>query len=84
MPTKGTRFGGRLFEVNLASLVVVGIPVISKAVMGLVYGRILGKNGPVFSRTRSLPLGMVEESTSGRMSGVERRRCVLSILCFLI
>ena len=84
MPTKGTRFGGKLFAVNLASLVVVGIPVISEAGMGLVYGKISRKNGPVFSRTRSLPLGMVEESTSRRMSGVERRRCVLGILCFLI
>ena len=81
---KGTRFGGRLFAVNLASLAVAGIPVISEAVMGLVYGRISGKNDPVFSRTRSLPLGMEEESTSGRMSGVERRRCVLGILYFLI
>ena len=81
---KGTRSRGRLFVVNLVSLAVAGIPVISKAVMGLVYGRISGKNGPVFSRTRSLPLGMEEESTSGRMSGVERRRCVLGILYFLI
>ena len=63
---------------------MAGIPVISEAVMGLVYGRISGKNDPVFSRTRSLPLGMVVESTSGRMSGEERRRCVLGILCFLI
>ena len=70
MPTKGTRFGGRLFAVNLASLVVAGIPVISEAVVGLVYGRISGKNDPVFSRTRSLSLGMEEESTSGRMFGV--------------
>ena len=84
MPTKGTRFGGRLFAVNLASLVVAGIPVILEAVMGLVYGRISGKNDLVFSRTRSLPLGMEEESTSGRMFGVERRRCVLGILYFLI
>ena len=63
---------------------MVGIPVISEAVTGLVYGRISGNNGPVFSRTQSLPLGMVEESTSEMMSGVERRRCVLGILCFLI
>ena len=81
---KGTRFGGRLFAVNLESLAVASIPVISEAVMGLVYGRISGKNGLVFSRTRSLPLGMEEESTSGRMSCVERRRCVLGILYFLI
>ena len=52
--------------------------------MGLVYGRISGKNDPVFSGTQSLPLGMVVESTSGRMSGVERRRCVLGILFFSI
>ena len=64
---KGTRFGGRLFAANLVSLVVVGILEISEAVMGLVYRRISGKNGPVFSRTRSLPLGMAEESTSGRI-----------------
>ena len=63
---------------------MVGILEISEAVMGLVYGRISGKNGPVFSRTRSLPLGMAKESTFGRMYGVERRRCVLDILCFLI
>ena len=79
MPTKGTRFGGRLFAVNLVSLLVAGIPVISEAVMGLVYGRISRKSGPVFSRTRSLPLGMEEGSTSRRMFGVERRRCVLGI-----
>ena len=84
MPTKGTRFVGRLFAVNLASLLVVGIPVISEAVMGLVYVRISGKNDPVFSRTRSLPLGMEEGSTSGRMFGVERRHCVLGIQSFLI
>ena len=84
MPTKETRFGGRLFVVNLTSFVVADILVISEAVMGLVYGRILGNNVPVFSRTRSLPLGMEEESTSGRMFGVERRRCVLGILYFLI
>ena len=53
-----------------------GIPVISKAVMDLVDGRISGKNGQDFFRTRSLPLGIVEESIFGRMSGVERRRCV--------
>ena len=53
---------------------MVDIPVISKAVMDLVYGRISGKHGQVFFRTRSLPLGMEEESTFGRMSGVERRR----------
>ena len=84
MPTKGTRFGGRLFAVNLASLLVAGIPVISEAVMGLVYGRISGKSGPVFSRTRFLPSGMDEGSTSERMFGVERRRCVLGIPSFLI
>ena len=61
-----------------------GIPVISEAVMGLVYGRILEKNDPVFSRTRALPLEMVEESTFGWMSGVERRRCVSGTLYFLI
>ena len=62
---KGTRFGGRLFAVNLESLAVDGIPVISKAVTDLVYGRISGKNDPVFFRTRSLPLWMEEESTFG-------------------
>ena len=51
----GTRFGGRLFIVNLASHLVAGIPAISEAVMGLVYGRRSGKSSPVFSRTRSLP-----------------------------
>ena len=71
---KGTRFGERLYAVNLESLVVDGIPVLSKAVIDLVYGRISGKNGQVFFRTRSLPLGMEEESIFGRMSGVERRR----------
>ena len=73
---KGTRFGERLYAVNLESLVVDGIPVISKAVMDLVYGRISGKNDQVFFRTRSLPLGIEEESIFGRMSGVERRRLV--------
>ena len=84
MPTKGTRFGGRLFAVNLASLLVAGILVISEAIMGLVYGRISGKSGPVFSRTRSLPLRTEEGTMSGRMFGVERRRCVLGIPPFLI
>ena len=73
---KGARFGERLYAINLESLVVDGIPVISKAVMDLVYGRISGKNDQVFFRTRSLPLGMEEESIFGRMSGVERRRLV--------
>ena len=81
---KGTRFGGRLSTVNLVSLLVAGIPMISEAVKGLVYGRRSGKSGLVFSRTRSLPLGMEEGSTSGKMFGVERRRCVLGIPPFLI
>ena len=34
-----TRFGKMLFAVNLARVVEVGTPVISEAVMGLVYGR---------------------------------------------
>ena len=63
---------------------MASIPMISEAVMGLVYGRISGKNDLVFSRTQSLPLGMEEESISGRMFGVERRRYVLGILYFLI
>ena len=42
------------------------------------------KEWPSFFQNSVFALGMVEESTSGRMSGVERRRCVLGILCFLI
>ena len=51
----GTRFGGRLYVVNLVNHLEAGIPAISEAAMGLVYGRRSGKSGPVFSRTRSLP-----------------------------
>ena len=57
LPMKGTRFGGRLFAVNLESLAVDGIPVISKAVMDLVYGRISGKNDPVFFQNSVFALG---------------------------
>ena len=55
----------------------VGIPVTSEVVMGLIYGRKLGKNGLVFLRTRSFPLGIEGGSNSGKMFGAERRRCVL-------
>ena len=51
----GTRFGGRLFVINLANHLEAGIPAISEAVMELVCGRRSGKSGPVFSRTRSSP-----------------------------
>ena len=52
---KGTRFGGRLFAVNLVNHLEAVIPAISEAVMELVYGRRSGKSGPIFSRTRSSP-----------------------------
>ena len=61
---------------------MVGILVISEEVMGLVYGRKLGKNGPVFSKVRSYPLGMVGGSISGKMFSVVRRPCVQDILLF--
>ena len=49
------RFGERLFVVNLARLMEAGIPVTSEVVMGIVYGRKVGKSGLVFLRTRSYP-----------------------------
>ena len=61
---------------------MVGIHAILEEVMGLVYERKLGKNGPVFSKIRSFPLVMVGGSTFGKMSGVVRRPCVLDILLF--
>ena len=70
-------FGERLFAVNLARLMEVGIPVTSEVVMGLVYERKLGKSGIVFLKTRSFPLGMEGRSNSGKMFGVEMRLCVL-------
>ena len=72
-----TPFGERSFAINLARLMEVGIPVTSEVVMGLAYGRKLGKSGLVFLRTRSFPLGMEGGSNSGKMFGVERRHCVL-------
>ena len=63
---------------------MVGILVISEEVMGLVYERKLGKNGTVFSKVRSYPLGMVGGSISGKMFGVVRRPCVPDILLFSI
>ena len=57
MPTTENRFGERLFAVNLARLMEVGTPMISEVVMGLVYGRKLGKSGLAFLRTRSFSLG---------------------------
>ena len=41
---------------------MAGILVISEEVMGLVFERKSGKNGSVFSKMRSFPLGMVEGS----------------------
>ena len=58
------RFGGKLLVVNLVSPLMVGILVISEEVMRLVYGRKLGKNGPVFSKVQSYPLGMAGGSIS--------------------
>ena len=84
MPTTEIRFGERLFVVNLARLMVAGIPVTLEVAMGLAYGRKLGKNGLVFSKTWSFPLGTEGGSTSGKMFGVKRRRCVLVIPPFLI
>ena len=52
--------------------------------MGLVFGRKLGKNDPVFSKMRSFPLGMVGGSIFGQMFGVGRRLCVLDSLLFSI
>ena len=57
---KEIRFGEKLLTVNLVSPLMAGILVISEEVMGLVFGRKLGKNGPVFSKMRSFPLGMIE------------------------
>ena len=59
-----------------------GIHAILEEVMGLVYGRKLGKNGPVSSKMRSFPLVMVGGSISGKISGVVRRPCVPDILLF--
>ena len=78
------RSGGKLLAVNLASLLMVGILVISEVVMGLVYGRKLGKNSPVFSKMRSYLLGMVGGSIFGKMFSVVRRPYVPNILPFLI
>ena len=62
-----------------------GIPAISEEVMGLVYGRKLGKNDPVFfSKMRSSPLGMAGGSIFEKMFGVERRPCVPDIPLFSI
>ena len=63
-------YGGRLSAVNLGSPLGAGTPVISKAVMRLVYGRKLEKNGFFFFRTRSLFLEMEGGSISGVMFGV--------------
>ena len=63
---------------------MVGILVISEEVMGRVYGRKLGNDGPDFSKVRSYPLGMVGGSISGKMFGVVRRLCVQDILLFSI
>ena len=77
MPTTEIRFGERLFSVNLARLMEVGIPVTLEVVMGLVYGWKLGKSDLVFLRTRSFPSGMEGGSNSGKMFGAKRRCCVL-------
>ena len=61
-----TRFGERLFAVNLARLMEVGTPVISEVVMGLVYGRKLRKSGLAFQYT-VFSLGMEGGSTSEKM-----------------
>ena len=84
MPTTEIHFRERLFVVNLASLMVVGIPVTLEVAMGLAYGRKLGKSDLVFFRTRSFPQGTEGGSTSGKMFDAERRRCVLVIHPFLI
>ena len=52
---RGTLSGERSCAVNLARLMEDGTPVISEAVLGLVYGRKLGKSGLSFFRTRSSP-----------------------------
>ena len=49
------RFGEKLLAVNLVSPLMAGIPKTSEEDMGLVYGRKLGKNGPVFFKMRSSP-----------------------------
>ena len=51
----------------------VGAQVTSMEVMGLVCGRKSEKNGPNFSKTLTLPLGMGVGLISGRMLGVARR-----------
>ena len=61
MPTTEIRFGERLFVVNLASLMVAGIPVTLEVAMGLACGRKLGKSDLVFSITRSFPRGRKED-----------------------
>ena len=63
---------------------MAGILVILEEVMGLVFGRKSGKNGPVFSKMRSFHLGMVEGSIFGKMFGVVRRPSVLDSLLFSI
>ena len=77
MPTIELRFGETLFVVNLARLMEVGILVTLEVIMGLVYGKKLGKSGLVFLRMRSFPLGMEEGSNSGKIFGTERRCCIL-------
>ena len=63
---------------------MASILVISEEVMGLVFGRKSGKNGPIFSKMQSFPLRMVEGSIFGKMFGVGRRPCVLDTLLFSI
>ena len=84
LPTTETRFGERLFAVNLVKTMEVGTTVTSEAAMVLVYGRKSGKSGLVFFRTRPFPLGMEGGSTFGKMFGAARRCCVLFIPPFLI
>ena len=76
------RCGEKLLALNSVSPPMVGTLAILEEVMRLVYGRILGKNDPVFSKMRFFPLGMVGGLISGKMSGVVRRPCVLDILLF--
>ena len=69
---------------NSVSPLTVGIQAILEEVLGPVYGRKLGKNGPVFPKMRSFPLGMVGESIFGKIFGAVRRPCVSGFLLFSI
>ena len=71
-----------LLALNSVSPLMVGTLAILEEVMRLVYGKILGKNGPVFFKMRFFPLVMVGGSISGKMSSVVRRPCASYILLF--